>query len=115
MIIAFKEFKFCAAHNLLIEGHPCSEIHGHNYKLRIEVEGEPDKDTGMIMDFDDMKKIVNPIIDKFDHTYLNNWIDITTSENIAFWFFQTLIKDIPNLYRIELRETDTCGAIWQRS
>lgn len=114
MIRAFKEFKFCAAHNLLIEGHPCSEIHGHNYHLRIEVEGEPDDATGMIMDFADIKKVVNPIIEKFDHTYLNNWIEVTSSEKIVEWFYLELKSKLPGLYRIEIRETDTCGAVWER-
>ena len=106
---AFKEFRFSAAHHLCIEGHRCSSVHGHNYKVRIEVEGECDE-NGMIIDFGKIKEIVQPLIMELDHTDLNGVMPITTSEGIAQWFAGKLKGKLEGLSRIEVRETETCGA-----
>jgi 6-pyruvoyltetrahydropterin/6-carboxytetrahydropterin synthase len=109
-ISVFKEFKFSAAHCLEIEGHKCSMLHGHNYQLRIEVTGDVNSD-GMVVDFDDIKKAVNPLIDQLDHTVLNDKIKNTTSESLCIWFHEKLNTKIKGISKIEIRETETCGAI----
>ena len=109
-ISVFKEFKFSSAHFLEIEGHKCSALHGHNYLLRIEVTGDVNSE-GMVLDFDDIKKAVNPLIDQLDHTVLNDKIKNTTSESLCIWFYEKLKKNIKGISKIELRETGTCGAI----
>ena len=56
----------------------CKNIHGHNYKLFVTILGEPignksDVKFGMVMDFDDLKKIVkSEIINEFDHSVIFN-------------------------------------------
>ncbi|MBU7025974.1 MAG: 6-carboxytetrahydropterin synthase, partial [Theionarchaea archaeon] len=65
-----RTFKFDAAHKLVDYPGVCRRIHGHTYTLTVTVEGEPD-DTGMIIDFFDIKKVVEEtVITKVDHTYL---------------------------------------------
>lgn len=112
-LTAFKEFKFCAAHYLDIKGHKCNQLHGHNYKLKIEVTGTPDK-NGMIIDFADIKKHVMPIIELIDHKNLNEVlkenVPSTTSEDLCLFFYASLKNKIPRLSKIEISETDTCGA-----
>lgn len=50
----------------------CKNIHGHSYKMSVELEGEIDPNTGMIMDYYDVKKMVNPIVEELDHCFMVN-------------------------------------------
>jgi 6-pyruvoyltetrahydropterin/6-carboxytetrahydropterin synthase len=110
----FKEFSFSAAHNLLIDGHPCSRLHGHNYRVRIELFGRMDA-NGMILDFCEIKKRIQPIIDKLDHSHLNEIIiHPTTSENIAAWIFTQANNQLGCVVKVSLWETDSCGAIVEK-
>jgi len=98
-----KTFTFDAAH--FIEGHPkCGQMHGHTWKLKVILEGEPDK-SGFIIDFHDFKKIVNSvIIQEVDHKCLNDVFDFTpTSENIVRWIWQKL-EPVFTAYNIKLKE-----------
>ena len=71
-----KEFSFESAHAL--EGYDglCREIHGHSYRLFVTIKGEPTSDEsnpklGMVMDFGDLKRIVNrEIVDRLDHSFV---------------------------------------------
>ena len=73
-----KKFRFEAAHALCGYDGKCKNIHGHNYKLFVTVVGSPISDSsnvkfGMVMDFDDLKKIVKAeIIKEFDHSVIFN-------------------------------------------
>lgn len=73
-----KKFRFEAAHALYGYDGKCKNIHGHNYKLFVTVIGSPTSDSsnvkfGMVMDFDDLKKIVkSEIIKEFDHSVIFN-------------------------------------------
>ncbi|MFZ5391706.1 MAG: 6-pyruvoyl trahydropterin synthase family protein, partial [Patescibacteria group bacterium] len=44
-------------------------LHGHSYKCMVEINGEPDK-NGMVLDYYDMKKIIQPIIEELDHSFM---------------------------------------------
>jgi len=59
-----KSFRFEAAHRLnqLPEDHPCYKIHGHGYRVEVEVAGEVDPKTGFLMDYGKIKDIVQPVI-----------------------------------------------------
>jgi 6-pyruvoyltetrahydropterin/6-carboxytetrahydropterin synthase len=110
----FKEFNFSAAHNLTIDGHPCSKLHGHNYKVIFELSGRQDA-NGMIIDFAEIKNRIQPIIDKLDHSYLNDIIiHPTTSENIASWLFKQANDQFGCVTKVTLYETDSCGAIVEK-
>jgi 6-pyruvoyltetrahydropterin/6-carboxytetrahydropterin synthase len=69
-------FRFETAHALLGYDGACRHIHGHSYKLVVTVIGKPLQDdnhpkNGMVMDFGDLKKLVNEqVIDRFDHALL---------------------------------------------
>ena len=73
-----KEFKFEMAHALLGHDGPCKNIHGHSYHLSVTIKGKPIRDSaspknGMVVDFSDIKKIVNEeIIQPFDHSLMLN-------------------------------------------
>ena len=66
-IVGVKKFYFDAAHYTPgVEGK-CQNIHGHTYRLDVEVEGEINKATGMVIDFLVLKKIVKRIVEEYDH------------------------------------------------
>ena len=105
-MIVGKEFVFHAAHNL--EGHKgkCEKLHGHSYRLRVSVRG-PVGENGMVMDFDDIGRIVEEkAISVLDHSYINDVIGGKSSlERIAEWVWRALDGTIP-ITRIEMWETD---------
>jgi len=49
----------------------CKNIHGHSYKMIVEFEGELDKNQ-MVIDYYDVEKIINPVIEKLDHSFMVN-------------------------------------------
>jgi len=81
MIIG-KTFKFEAAHWL--PGHnKCGKMHGHTYKLTVEVEGEMSSRSGMVMDLHTLSDMVSNVIKNFDHSSLNEYFTSPTCEKIA--------------------------------
>jgi 6-pyruvoyltetrahydropterin/6-carboxytetrahydropterin synthase len=64
-----KEFHWEMGHRLPEHFGKCKNIHGHSYKMIVEVEGDV-LDSGMVMDYYDLKKIVNPIIEEVDHAFM---------------------------------------------
>ena len=111
MFYVTKEFSFDAAHNLIKYHGKCEKLHGHTYKLRVTVAGEPDNE-GMIMDFLELKDVVKKeILKHLDHSYINEIIEQPTAENIAKWIFDRLKSCINNdrrkLHEVTLWETPT--------
>ena len=116
-VILTKEFKFEAAHWLptFPEGHKCRRLHGHSFIVEVKVKGEIDPKSGVLIDFGDIKKIVNPYIDLLDHRCLNEIgeereipeLSNPTSENISRWLFLELKPQLPILYSILVHETCT--------
>ncbi len=86
-----REFTFDAAHKLADHPGKCAQLHGHTYTLIVTVQGEPDE-SGMVIDFFEMKRIVNTVITELDHTYLNEYYQKPTVENVAADIFQKLEK-----------------------
>jgi 6-pyruvoyltetrahydropterin/6-carboxytetrahydropterin synthase len=64
-----KEFRWEMGHRLPFHKGLCKNIHGHSYKMIVEISGNMDK-NGMIIDFFDLGKIIKPMIDKYDHSFL---------------------------------------------
>lgn len=116
MVIITKQFHFESAHFLpkMPVGHKCRRMHGHSFKIEVKIAGEPDAETGILMDFATLKEIVKPLIDMLDHYVLNevgeelndDLLKNPTSENIAKWFFESLKDKLP-LYSIIVHETCT--------
>ncbi|PIQ62362.1 MAG: 6-pyruvoyl tetrahydrobiopterin synthase [Bacteroidetes bacterium CG12_big_fil_rev_8_21_14_0_65_60_17] len=88
--------------------------HGHNYRLEVTVRGEPDPDTGYVIDLGELARIVEErIVALCDHRNLNLDVDflqgiLPSSENLVVAFWNRLDGYIPSgqLHRIALHETD---------
>lgn len=109
-----REFKFSASHFLTNYHGKCENLHGHNYKLIVTIEG-PVKTDGMVLDFVELKRIVNDkILVKLDHKHLNEILENPSSENLAVWIWDELngtFGDATNevsLKKVDLYETDNC-------
>ena len=64
-----KEFRWEMGHRLPEHFGLCKNIHGHSYKMIVEFEGELNK-QGMVVDFYDVEKIINTLIEKLDHAFM---------------------------------------------
>ncbi len=99
-----KCFRFDAAHHL--PGYPgkCAQRHGHGYRLEVTVAGAV-RDDGLVFDFYDLKTIVRErVIDRLDHTDLNDLLAMPSAENTLLWIRDQL-RDLP-LAGLRLYETD---------
>jgi len=112
-----KRFHFHSAHYLPSYKGKCENMHGHTYKLEITIQGEPDSE-GMIMDFADLKKVVNEeVISKLDHTLINDIIPIPSAEYIGVWIYgkiyERLKREYPHitLVSVEVWETETSSVV----
>lgn len=138
-----KEFRFEMAH--VLEGYDglCANMHGHSYILSVTVIGKPIEQTGnpklgMVMDFGDLKKIVNPlIINRFDHAVAvmdntsmhKRLVDAKftriealpfqpTCENMLEHFAELIMAQLPQgvkLHHLKMHETATSYAEWYAS
>jgi len=121
-------FSFAAAHHLPGHTGDCKNLHGHNYKLEVELRGQIDPDTGMLADFGLIKILVKDLVlNRLDHQCLNE-LELTidgyrfpkenpTAENMVLWMANVI--DISwsfhcRLSRIRLWETDNCYVEWER-
>lgn len=64
-----KEFIWEMGHRLPEHFGKCKNIHGHSYKMIVELEGKVNE-QGLVMDFYDLKKIVEPIVENLDHSFM---------------------------------------------
>jgi 6-pyruvoyltetrahydropterin/6-carboxytetrahydropterin synthase len=113
----YKEFSFDSAHFLpnVPEGHKCKNMHGHTYRLKVVIEGEPHPHLGWLMDFKELKDVVAIVIDQLDHKLINDiqGLQNPTAENITIWIWNQIRPLLPMLSRIELYETPTTGVIYK--
>lgn len=132
-ITVVKEFTFDAAHYLPNHPGKCQNTHGHTYRLQVGFTGPVDLETGMVVDFGELKKTIEKIIvEKLDHTYLNLINDektvipnfpcqLPTAENMVLWITLELGKTamaqqegLVELSFVRLYETPTSYAEWRR-
>jgi 6-pyruvoyltetrahydropterin/6-carboxytetrahydropterin synthase len=106
-----KDFRFEAAHFLpnVPPAHKCRRIHGHSFRGEVAVRGPIHPRLGWVMDFADLKAIVDPIVVRLDHYLLNEieGLDNPTSEVLAVWLWDQLKPALPILHRITIEETCT--------
>ena len=88
--------------------------HGHNFTLEVTVAGEPDPETGFVIDLAELKRIMHEkVIDKIDHKNLNLDVDflqgmMPSTENVAIAIWNQLADALPSgrLHSVRLRETE---------
>ncbi len=92
------EQDFASAHALRNYKGRCENVHGHNWKVRVVIAGEKLDETGMLVDFLDVKDLMAGIIDTIDHQFLNEIppFDVVnpSAENIAEYFYTRMAEGL---------------------
>lgn len=105
-------FAFEAAHWLprVPEGHKCSRVHGHGFRVELVCEGEIDEETGWLVDFAEIKRAFTPTLELLDHRCLNEieGLENPTAENLARWIWVRVKPGLPELAQVNVAET--CNA-----
>ena len=107
----YKEFGFEAAHFLpsAPPGHPNARVHGHSFRARVTIDGEPDGKTGVVMNLDEVEMALGEARAALDHRFLNEVEGLSqpTLERIAMWLWDRLHNRLPGLAEIEIAR-DSC-------
>jgi len=113
----FREFTIEAAHRLprMPEDHKCFRLHGHSFRIELWIEGEPDPETGMLIDFFEIDRAFQPLFDQLDHHYLNEieGLENPTSENLSRWLWERISPAIAGLSKVVVRETCDTGCVYR--
>jgi len=115
-MIIEKDFTFDSAHFLpnTPPGHKCGRLHGHTYCITIGIKSDLIPHEEWVMDFGDIKKIVNPLIEKLDHQLLNSisGLENPTAEVMAQFIYNQIKPLLSNLYYIKVQETPSARSIY---
>ncbi len=135
MLTVSKECVFDAAHVLSKHSGQCKNLHGHTYRLVVEVE-QSDAATDMVIDFKDLKGVMQEVIlERFDHAFIFDERSASeseiaaviakhsmksvglpfrsTAENLACYFFGQLAAHV-NVRSVRLYETPASFATYSR-
>ena len=83
-----KTYRFEASHILLKHSGKCSRLHGHSWVLHVSVEGPVNSETGFVMDYGDISKVVKPLVERLDHRHLGEW-------RVGDNHYSSSVKDLP--------------------
>jgi 6-pyruvoyltetrahydropterin/6-carboxytetrahydropterin synthase len=110
---------FSSAHQLRGYQGECEELHGHNWKVEVEVEGEKLDSVGLLIDFKELKQLVHTVIGELDHRFLNDikaFKDTNpSSELIARYIYSELKNKLPSqvtLVSVTVRESENACAVY---
>jgi 6-pyruvoyltetrahydropterin/6-carboxytetrahydropterin synthase len=114
------ETSFSSAHQLRGYKGECEKLHGHSWKVQVNVVAERLNEIDMAIDFHEMKAIVDEVISPLDHSFLNEIFPFTeknpSSENIAKWIYDSLKKRLENdniqLSSVTVWESETTSATY---
>ena len=113
--------EFSSSHCLRNYDGPCEALHGHNFVVEAVFQGERlTQDTEMLMDFKDLKGFLKQVLDKLDHTHLNNVPYFQrrnpTAENLAryiYWELGRLLDGMPaKILEVSVFEKSTSKATY---
>lgn len=116
---------FAAGHSLRNYKGKCENIHGHNYRVEIVFAGPEVDETGLLVDFVDVKRAMMKSISYLDHQFINDMppFDVVnpSAENMARFFHDEMMKEknewmgkVPvSIQSVKVWETDTCTAVYR--
>jgi 6-pyruvoyltetrahydropterin/6-carboxytetrahydropterin synthase len=114
------EETFSSGHALRGYKGKCENLHGHNYRVQITLEGPQLDNIGLLVDFTHLKEVMRGVIKRLDHQFINDLEPFTTvnpsAENMAKYFYDEVsakLKDLPpgaKVTDVIIWETDTSMA-----
>jgi len=110
--------QFAAAHQLRNYIGKCESLHGHNWKVEVILKGEKLNNTGLLIDFKEVKEATDRILEELDHSFLNELPQFKdqnpSSENIAAYIFENLSSKLNNnqikVSKVTAWESDSASA-----
>jgi 6-pyruvoyltetrahydropterin/6-carboxytetrahydropterin synthase len=116
------EETFSAGHALRGYKGKCENPHGHNYRVRVTIEGQQLDSVGLLYDFTNLKRMLREVIGALDHQFLNDLAPFNainpSAENIAKFFHEQALRQIPQapnaprIAQITVWETDETSATY---
>ncbi len=115
---------FAAGHALRHYRGKCENVHGHNWRVMVTFTGDSVDKAGMLVDFVEVKKSMNKVIDYLDHQFINDlkpFDELSPSaENIAKFFYDQMTSDLAatpsdvacKISRVKIWETDDASATY---
>jgi 6-pyruvoyltetrahydropterin/6-carboxytetrahydropterin synthase len=116
------EETFAAGHALRNYRGKCENVHGHNYRCQVTLEGAELDSIGLLVDFVELKKVVHGVLDRLDHQWLNEFppFDVLnpSAENMAKYIYDEVRDGLKTrlgvkVGAIRLWETDTASATYR--
>jgi 6-pyruvoyltetrahydropterin/6-carboxytetrahydropterin synthase len=119
------EQTFAAGHALRHYKGKCENVHGHNYRVQVTVEGERLNSIGLLVDFVELKRVVRQVIERLDHQFINDLEPFTeinpSAENMAKYFYENVHSglnlsesEVPvRIAQVKIWETDTSIAVYR--
>jgi 6-pyruvoyltetrahydropterin/6-carboxytetrahydropterin synthase len=117
------EETFAAGHALRNYKGKCENVHGHNYRCQVTLEGAELDNIGLLVDFVELKRAVHTVLDRLDHQWLNEFppFDVLnpSAENMAKYIYDEVCQGLTpregvRLALVRLWETDTASATYRR-
>lgn len=114
--------EFSAAHRLPSTGGKCEGLHGHNWKVEVQVCAEELDGSGMAIDFHDLRALTREVVEELDHKYLNELPAFRqqnpTAENLARYIYERVVERLPRgrvtMDQVCVWESETTGATYRR-
>jgi 6-pyruvoyltetrahydropterin/6-carboxytetrahydropterin synthase len=115
------EETFAAGHALRNYRGKCENVHGHNYRTEVALQGAELDAIGLLVDFVELKRVVHAVLDRMDHQWLNDLPPFDTlnpsAENMAKYIYDEVsaglkTKEGVRVASIRLWETDTASAAY---
>jgi 6-pyruvoyltetrahydropterin/6-carboxytetrahydropterin synthase len=116
------EETFAAGHALRNYRGKCENVHGHNYRCQVMLEGAELDSIGLLVDFVELKRVVHGVLDRMDHQWLNEFppFDVLnpSAENMARYIYEQVaeglkVRDGVRVGLVRLWETDTAHATYR--
>lgn len=115
MYVLSKKLNFEAAHFLPCYDGKCKNHHGHRWEVTIEIRSDDLDSQSMVMDFTTLNRLIR---DKYDHTLLNDHVEVPTAENLSriIWEIvaENLSKDIHTDLAVTVEETPGSSVLYTR-
>lgn len=119
------EESFAAGHALRGYRGKCENVHGHNYKVQVTLQGQTLDATGLLVDFVEVKRILHAAVERLDHRFLNEVppfdVQNPSAENMARYFYEEIHAGLQacqlavpvEVSEIRIWETDTSVAAYR--